>query len=131
PNSKSYYLNFNHHGGLSISGTVKPSFNGVSGSSFWDGGCHWFFFCKWSDAQPWKQSTGYTNWYASGGNHSPSNAAIEPFLQDPSGTNPVYLQVPTNNGTSGSSYAPFLASQPAGTVQPDGQLLWLGLGSGT
>jgi hypothetical protein len=131
--SSSIYLNFNNNGGLETSGTVKPAFNGVSGSSFWDGGCHWFFLCKFSGAQPWKASTGYLHWYTLGGagTHTPGNCVIEPFLFPPPSNQPIYLQVPTNTGTSGTNYAPFPASASVGQQQPDSQLNWLALGTVT
>lgn len=142
PVSQSIYLNFNHNGGLSQSGTVKPAFSGVPGSSFWDNGAHWFFFATYPgvgsvQAQPWKASTGYVHWYTVGGvsgNHSNTNAVIEPFLFPPPANQPIYLQVPTNTGTSGSGYAPFQnvgGNAGIGQQQPDAQLNWLCLGSAT
>lgn len=130
PVTQSVYLNFNHNGATSQSGTVKPSFNGVAGSSYWDNQCHWFFFGKYSDLQFWKPSTGYTNWYAAGGNHTPSNAAIEPVGMPPPTNQSVFLQVPTNTGTSGSAYPPAFGNA-VGTTTQDNQLLWLNLGSAT
>ena len=135
--SSSIYLNFNNNGSLGTSGTVKPAFNGSLGSSFWDNSCHWFFLGRFSQMQPWKGSTGYLHWYTVGGvtgTHdlgNPVNSVIEPFLLPPPPSQPIYLQVPTNTGTSGASYAPFQANAGIGTQQPDGQLLWLSLGSGT
>lgn len=123
--SNSIFLNFNNHGGLGTSGNVKPPF-AANGGPYWDGGCHWFFFATVSGAQPWKSSTGYVNWYA--GTHTPANSAIEPFLLPPPSNQQVYLQVPTTNGTSAASYAPFQDNSPAGTQIADAQLLWLSLG---
>lgn len=135
PATTSIYLNFANSGGLGTSGAVKPAFNGVSGSAFFDGSCHWFFFCKYTGAQPWKPGHSYTHWYtaqgpgASAGN--PNHAAIEPFLFPPPTNQPIYLQVPTNNGTSGTVYAPFADNAGIGTLQPDAQLLWMSLGKAT
>ena len=131
PVSKSIYLNFNNAGGLSQSSGTKPPFSGAVGSSYFDFHAHWFFFCTYPgtgtvQAQPWKASHGYSNWYSPGGPVS-SNAVIEPFLFPPP-VQPIYLQVPLSGGTSGSGYAPFQPSQPAGNQQPDGQLNWLSLG---
>lgn len=136
PNSQSIYLNFNHSGGLSQSGTVKPSFTGAVGSSFWDNGCHWFFYATYpgigsTQVQPWKSSHAYTAWYGSGGANGNNESCIEPFLFPPPNSQPIYLQVPTNAGTSGNGYAPFPASPVIGQQQPDGQLNWLCLGSST
>jgi hypothetical protein len=135
PTSQSVYVNFHSAGALSPSGGVKPPFNGVVGSSFNDGTCHWFFLGSVSAAQPlqkWKPSTAYVNWYANGTTDLTGvNSAIEPFLLPPPPDQPIYLQVPTNNGTSGASYAPFLNNSAAGTQTDDAQLLWLSLGSGT
>jgi hypothetical protein len=142
PTSQSIYLNLNHNGGLSQSGTVKPAFSGVPGSSFWDNGAHWFFLCTYPgvgsvQAQPWKQSTSYAHWYTVAGvagNHANTNCAIEPFLFPPPANQPIYLQVPTNTGTSGSGYAPFQnvgGNAGIGLQQPDAQLNWLCLGSAT
>lgn len=131
--SGSIYINFNNHGGLGTSGSIKPPFNGAAGSSFWDNSCHWFFFGKYADIKPWVASHGYTLWRTSSGNPVPSNSAVEPFLLPPP-TTPIYLQIPTNIGTSGASYPPFqqsLGNNNSGVLQPDAQLLWLGLGSGT
>ena len=132
--SSSIYLNFNNNGGLGTSGTVKPPFNGAVASSFWDNSCHWFFLGKFSQMQPWKASTGYLHWYGATGTHdlgNPVNSVIEPFLLPPPPDQPIYLQVPTNTGTSGASYAPFINSPGVGIQQPDAQLLWLSLGSAT
>jgi hypothetical protein len=133
--SSSIYLNFNNNGAVSTSGKVKPPFNGAAGSSFWDNQCHWFFLGKFSQMRPWIASNSYLHWYAGAGTRanllSPASVVIEPFLLPPS-AQPIYLQVPTNTGTSGSSYAPFqqsIGNANSGVQQPDGQLLWLGLGN--
>lgn len=130
--SGSIYLNFNNSGGVSVSGHTKPAFNGVAGSSFWDNQCHWFFYAKFAQCQPWKASTSYTHWYNPGGTAGTTsevtNSLIEPFILPPPSNNPIYLQVPTNTGTSGASYAPFPANAGIGTQQPDAQLNWLSLG---
>jgi hypothetical protein len=144
------YLNFNGGGGLSRSGTVKPPFtptagwnyteqNGAGGTS---GGItynqpHWFFFCTYAQAQAWKPSHSYSNWYVTGvplgtGARAVANVAFEPFIFPPptvglNGNPPtaVYLQVPTSTGTSGSTYTPFPAVPlNVGQQQTDGQLLW-------
>ena len=133
--SSSIYLNFKNSGSLGTSGTVKPPFNGVAGSSFWDNGCHWFFMGKYSQMKPWVASQSYDHWYAGAGTRanilSPASVVIEPFIFPPPLTQPIYLQVPTNTGTSGASYAPFQPNVGAGVQQPDAQLLWLSLGSAT
>src|SRR6266704_361846 len=132
PSSGSIYANFNNNGGLGTSGNVKPPFNGTIGSSFWDNSCHWFLLGKYSALNPWLPSHSYTIWYG-GGSLGPqgNDVVIEPFILPPPVTQPIYLQVPTNTGTSGASYAPFLNNSAAGTLQPDKQLLWLSLGSAT
>ncbi len=136
PVNKTIYVNFNNSGGLGTSGTVKPAFNG--GGPYWDGGCHWFFlgtFTGTTAVQPWKSATGYLHWYSVGGagTHTAANCVIEPFLLPPPTNQPIYLQVPTNTGTSGGSVAPFPnLSGDAGAGQQtgaDGQLNWLSLGS--
>lgn len=140
--TSSIYFNFRNSGGLGTSGATKPAFNGVAGSSFFDGSCHWFFIGKYTDMQPWKATHSYLHWYAGAGTRadilSPQSLVIEPFLfppPDPT-VQAIYVQVPTNTGTSGNSYAPFPnpVGPPivnSGFQQPDGQLLWMNLGSGT
>lgn len=131
--SNSIFLNFNNNGGLGTTGNVKPPF-AANGGPYWDGSCHWFFFATAAGAQKWKASTSYFHWYTVAGvqgSHAAANAAIEPFLLPPPNNTPVYLQVPTNTGTSGSNYAPFPNNAGVGTQQPDGQLLWMSLGSST
>ena len=128
PTSQSVYINFNNHGGLSTSGKTKPAFNGVAGSSFWDNGCHWFFVGKYSQMNGWKPTHSYTAWYSGGANTPLADSIVEPLLFPPPTNQSIYLQVPTNTGTSGSSYAPFPANAGIGTQQPDAQLLWLSLG---
>jgi hypothetical protein len=135
PVTTSIYFNFRNSGGLGTSGATKPAFNGVAGSSFFDGGLHWFFIGKYTDMQPWKASHAYLHWYAGAGTRAnildPKSLAIEPFLFPPPTNTPIYIQVPTNTGTSGASYQPFPNATTVGTQQPDGQLLWLALGPGT
>jgi len=144
------YLNFQGGGELSRSGTVKPPFSATVGWNFTEtngaggtvGGTtyhrpHWFFFCTYAQAKAWLPSHAYLNWYVTGvplgtGARAPANTVIEPFILPPPtvgvGSNPptpVYFQVPTNSGTSGSNYAPFPASPTiVGQQVQDGQLLW-------
>ena len=132
--SDSVYCNFTGHGGLTVSGTTKPPFNGVAGGVFHDNQCVWFFVGTSSQMQAWQPSTAYNNWVGTGTTSTgfagiPTNCAIEPFILPPPPTQAVYLQVPTNTGTSGTATSPFLVDSGAGTQQPDGQLLWLSLGS--
>lgn len=132
--SDSVYCNFTGHGGLTVSGTTKPPFNGVAGSIFHDNQCVWFFVGTSAQMRAWQPSTAYNNWVGTGTTGTgfagiPTNCAIEPFILPPPPDQPVYLQVPTNTGTSGTATSPFLVNSGAGTQQPDGQLLWLSLGS--
>jgi hypothetical protein len=126
--SQSIYMNFNNGGSLSLSGTHKPAFNGVAGSSFWDHGCHWFFVGKFSQIKGWVAGGTYSAWYSGGANTPLTDSIVEPLLLPPPTNQPVYVQVPTNAGTAGTSYAPFPANAGLGTQQPDAQLLWLCLG---
>lgn len=149
-NTSAIFLNFNGGGGLSRSGTVKPPFTATNGWNYTEqngaggtsGGVtynqpHWFFFCTYAQAQAWKPSNGYLNWYTAGvplgtGARAVANVAFEPFIFPPptvglNGNPPtaVYLQVPTSSGTSGSTYTPFPAVPlSVGQQQTDGQLLW-------
>lgn len=144
------YLNFNGGGELSRSGSVKPPFSATAGWNFTEssdsggtvGGVtyhrpHWFFFATKTQAKAWIASHGYSNWYVNGvplgtGARAPANVVVEPFILPPptTGVNgnpptPVYLQFPTNTGTSGSTASPFPASPVSvGQQIQDGQLLW-------
>jgi len=135
PTSQAVFINFRNSGGLGTSGLRKPAFAAIAGSSYFDdppgggAGLHWFFFGTYAQLKPWLPSTAYTTWY--GGSHVPTNAAIEPFIIPPPATQPIYLQVPLNNASSAASYTPFPATPGIGDKQPDGQLLWLSLGSTT
>jgi len=150
PKTNAVYLNFNGGGGLSRSGTVKPPFTATAGWNYTEqngaggtsGGIsynqpHWFFFCTAAQAKPWKPSTSYLNWYVPGvplltGARAVANAAFEPFIFPPptvglNGNPPtaVYLQLPTNTGTSGSTYTPFPpVPVTVGQLAFDGQLSW-------
>lgn len=143
PVSGAIFYNANGGGGLSRSGTVKPPFSATAGWNYTEqngaggtvGGTtyskpHWFFLGTFAQMQKWLPSHSYLNWYAN--NHTAANAVIEPFILPPPtvgvGGNPptpVYLQVPTNTGTSSSSGTPF-PSTPTNVGQQvqDGQLLW-------
>ncbi|HET9282618.1 MAG TPA: hypothetical protein VFR24_11715, partial [Candidatus Angelobacter sp.] len=120
------------NGALGTSGTIKPTFTTVAGASFPDNTCKWFLIGTYSNLNPWLPSHAYQFWYG-GGSVGPqgNDVVIEPFLLPPPSNTPIYLQVPTNTGTSGASYQPFPATPSTGQQQSDSQLLWLCLGSAT
>lgn len=133
------YLNFNNNGNASTASnatTASLAFTGAPGSSVWDGGCHWFFFCTFAQAKTWVASHVYANWYGpSPRDYTFNNAIFEPFILPPPtaiGSTPVFMQVPSIGGTSNASYPPFTTTNnKTGSVQPDGQLSWLSMGTGT
>jgi len=124
--SASYY--WNSRNAPTTSGSTKPGFNGVIGSSYNDGGCNWI--C----AGPagivllanWAPSTVYGNPLT-----SHLGFLVEP-ANPPVTTQTSYGQMVTAGGTSNSSYsAPnwsLLAGEP---TYLDGQLNWINLGSAT
>lgn len=148
PVTQAIFYNSNGGGGLSRSGTVKPPFSATAGWNFTEsngaggtvGGVtysrpHWFFLGTFAQMQKWLPAHGYSNWYTAGGTpgvHTAANAVVEPFILPPPTTGvsgnpptPVYLQVPTNTGTSASSGSPFPSSPTTvGQQIQDGQLLW-------
>lgn len=130
PTTGSIYMNFRNSGALGTSGATKPAFNGVAGSSFFDGGLHWFFIGKYADFVGWQPSHAYGQWYGIPANEKAANFIIEPFLLPPPvpADQPIYAQIPTNTGTSGTVYTPFADNAGIGTLQPDHQLLWMCLG---
>ena len=132
PVSQSVFLNFNRNGATSTSGTVKPAFTAFGGP-YWDNQCHWFFFGTFSQLQFWKPSTSYKQWYTGGGvlgTNTPINSAIEPVNMPPPSNQNVFLQVPTNTGTSGTTYPPPFGSI-FGTTTQDNKLSWMNCGSAT
>ena len=165
PITNAFYLNFKGAGGASRSGSKTPPFTANPGWNFTEGNGaggggfaapHWYYFCSAKSgaqiAQPWKASHAYTAWIggtAGNVNLEAQNTVFEPYIMPPNYNlasvpppQPVYLQRPTNTGTSGSAYAPFpnpsvdttYAAPNYGygnTIVADGQLSWLCLGSKT
>lgn len=140
PVTQAVFGNFHNSGGLGTSSNKKPNFNLTAGASFIDGTCKWFLLGTFPGVGPasgqlkaWLPSHIYSQWAGQGNNGQ--DVAVEPFLLPPGATQPVYIQVPINGGTSGSVYTPFPnpANGPVnfGQRQTDGQLLWLNLGSTT
>lgn len=130
PDTQTIYMNFRNSGALGTSGTIKPKFTATTGANFFDGGLHWFLMGKYSDFKAWQPGHAYTHWYTAPDDVA-ANMVIEPFLlPPPTGVNaqPIYLQVPTNDGTSGTVYAPFPPNAGLGAQANDAQLLWVCLG---
>jgi hypothetical protein len=131
----SIYMNFRNSGSLGTTASGSgPVFNGVAGSSFFDGGCHWFFIGKYANFSAWQPTHAYGNWYSTPANETAANLVIEPFLlPPPTGptAQPIYAQIATNTGTSGSAYTPFYDNAGAGARVNDAQLQWLCLGKAT
>lgn len=128
--TQSVFINFNNHGGLSTSGTKQPPFT-ANGGPYWDNQCHWFFVGTFSQMQFWKPGTNYTQWYGQAGiTHLPSQMAIEPSGLPPQNNQSVFLQIPTNTGTSGTNNPPAF-QQVFGVTKRDSQLQWLNCGNAT
>ena len=140
PVSQSIYVNHAYQGALAkTSNTTKPDFTGILGGFVTDKSqdpmyhsCNWYCIGTYSQLHPWKPGISYAAWYGGGYTVEAANAVIEPFILPPSTTQPIYLEVPTTAGTSGTTYGPFPVGTTAGNLSGvDGQLQWMCLGSAT
>lgn len=139
PVSGSVYTNHAYQGNLSKSGNVKPNFTGILGGFVTDKSndgayhsCNWYCMGTYAQLHNWLPGHVYTAWYSGGYVVEPISAVIEPFLLPPPSDQPIYMEVPTTAGTSGTSYGPFQAGATAGDLSNvDGQLQWLCLGDAT
>jgi len=141
------YGNFKNSGSLGkseSSPTSEPHFSGAwPGASYFEGnnqgfnGLNWFplfNYAAGSSGLRWKQSHAYPGWFTgspTGAAHQISGTVTCCITGDLPSTllSPVYLMVPTGSGgTSGSGYAPFLASSAIGATVGDNQAIWMCMG---
>lgn len=123
--SNAVYVQIGGSGSGRTSGTVKPPFNAASGSTYQDNQCNWQFLGTASQLNAWKASHSYTSWYSS---TTAANAAITPAILPPPSNATVYLEVPTNTGTSGLALGPKWSTVKGGQTR-DGGVVWMNLGS--
>lgn len=125
-NSDAYYEN--SRPGPTSSGAVKPPFNGVVGSNYFDGSCNWVCVGPPTGsvvlAANWTPSTPYANPLGGG-----FGIIIEP-ANPPVSNQTSFAQFVTTNGTSNASFSsPNWATIAGQITPPDGDLSWICLGS--
>lgn len=128
PSSNAIYIMIAAANASGTSGTIKPNFNGVVGSTYTgDGTCKWF--CIGPPAL-WQPSHSYAQFV---GSTPPNSFVTEPALPTATTVQTIYLQTTQNAGTSSASFTnPNWATSPSpvGSVTFDNDLIWSFLGSG-
>lgn len=124
PVSNAYYIQIAPQNASGTTSGVKPAFNGIPGSLYFDGTAKWFC-CPTATSG---NDSLWTAWQA-GHVYALNNFLVEPVAAPSDQT--VFAQKVTGAGTSASTYSTPPWAQTINEQTVDNELLWINLGSTT
>jgi hypothetical protein len=130
PASNSCYINIAPGGASGTTGTVRPHFTGTFASIFHDGSVKWECLGSPKQGATWQPTTSYPA-LGTVTNNDAVSSIMEPVgLPAPSNVT-VFWQTSGGGTSSGSGAAPKWGTVAGQLTNPDGDLIWVCLGTAT